>query len=341
MPQRSCENSQPPPPLKKGGVMQLQMKLSRWSTASQSLEGKRCEKDTEKSVSGPDVTHTPTETWKPAAIGRRSSSRILSSGKVSNIRQTWVFHRQMQWDAHEVGSVSWSVRFSQTYRGALFRGFAQECVQWVCIVMDQPASSCMRSAHPGSPIWGCMRNPHSGVPGANLQSPYQQAPFALHQKPDFLAYTDFSSSCLVPAAPHAAYPRDNRLYQESPGGYQRADWQFNPCETRVRAPEACPPVAPAVVSGGGSGGQELDNGVSDRLPGRVSTCLEGEYSPQSVASADSDKKSSSKRKKDITGETGGNNPDDMRKTKQNSNFGITVFLLEILLISADLWWTSI
>uniref|UniRef100_A0A3P9ILJ6 Homeobox protein MOX-1 n=1 Tax=Oryzias latipes TaxID=8090 RepID=A0A3P9ILJ6_ORYLA len=166
--------------------------------------------------------------------------------------------------------------------------------------MDQPASSCMRSAHPGSPIWGCMRNPHSGVPGANLQSPYQQAPFALHQKPDFLAYTDFSSSCLVPAAPHAAYPRDNRLYQESPGGYQRADWQFNPCETRVRAPEACPPVAPAVVSGGGSGGQELDNGVSDRLPGRVSTCLEGEYSPQSVASADSDKKSSSKRKKDNT-----------------------------------------
>uniref|UniRef100_A0A667ZMA6 Homeobox protein MOX-1 n=1 Tax=Myripristis murdjan TaxID=586833 RepID=A0A667ZMA6_9TELE len=152
--------------------------------------------------------------------------------------------------------------------------------------MDQPASSCMRSAHPSSPIWGCMRNPHSGVPGAGLQSPYQQAPFSLHQKPEFLAYTDFSSSCLVPTAPHAAYPRDDRLYQEShtpPGGYQRADWQFNPCETRVRGPEACPPVAPAAVGGGGGGvgvGPEMD-------------------SVGSVASADSDKKSS-KRKRDVT-----------------------------------------
>ncbi|KAM9716113.1 homeobox protein MOX-1 [Menidia menidia] len=162
--------------------------------------------------------------------------------------------------------------------------------------MDQPASSCMRSAHPSSPIWGCMRNPHSGVPGANLQSPYQQAPFSLHQKPEFLAYTDFSGSCLVPAQPHAAYPRDDRLYPESPGGYQRAEWPFNPCESRLRAPEACPPVAPAVA---GSVGPELDS-VGDRLPGGVPGCLEGEYSPQSVASADSDKKSSGKRKRDVT-----------------------------------------
>lgn len=169
--------------------------------------------------------------------------------------------------------------------------------------MDQPASSCMRSAHPNSPIWGCMRNPHAGVPGGNLQSPYQQAPFTLHQKPEFLAYTDFSSSCLVPTAPHPAYPRDDRLYQESQ--YQRADWQFNPCETRVRASEACPPVvAPAVVGGGGSGGPELDSVSAERLPGSVPGCLDGEYSPQSVASADSDKKSSSKRKRDVTGESG-------------------------------------
>lgn len=169
--------------------------------------------------------------------------------------------------------------------------------------MDQPASSCMRSAHPSSPIWGCMRNPHSGVPGGSLQSPYQQAPFALHQKPEFLAYTDFSSSCLVPTAPHPAYPRDDRLYQESQ--YQRADWQFNACETRVRASEAClPVVAPAVVGGGGSGGPELDSVSAERLPGSVPGCLDGEYSPQSVASADSDKKSSSKRKRDVTGESG-------------------------------------
>lgn len=162
----------------------------------------------------------------------------------------------------------------------------------------------MRSTHPSNPIWGCMRNPHSGVPGANLQSPYQQASFSLHQKPEFLAYTDFSSSCLVPAAPHAAYPRDDRLYQESQGGYQRAEWQFNPCESRARASEACQPiVAPAV---GGEGiGPEVDSVGAERLPGAVPGCLEGEYSPQSVASADSDKKSSNKRKREVTGESAG------------------------------------
>lgn len=170
-----------------------------------------------------------------------------------------------------------------------------------CFSMDQPGSSCMRSAHPSSPLWGCMRSPHSGVPGANLQSPYQQAPFALHQKPDFLAYTDFSSSCLLPTAPHPAYPRDDRLYQESQ--YQRADWQFNPCETRLRASEACPPAVTPVAGGGGSGGPELDSVAGERLPVSVPGCLDGEYSPQSVASADSDKKSSNKRKRDVTGES--------------------------------------
>lgn len=165
--------------------------------------------------------------------------------------------------------------------------------------MEQPASSCMRSAHPSSPIWGCMRSPHSGVPGANIQSPYQQAPFPLHQKPEFLAYTDFTSSCLVPTPPHASYPRDDRPYQESQGGYQRAEWQFNPCETRARASEACPPV---VAPAAGGGGPELDGVGADRLPGAVAGCLDGEYSPQSVASADSDKKSSSKRKREVSGE---------------------------------------
>lgn len=157
--------------------------------------------------------------------------------------------------------------------------------------MDQPASSCMRSAHPSSPIWGCMRNPHSGQ--INLQSPYQQAPFALHQKPEFLAYTDFSSSCLVPTPPHASYPRDDRLYLENQGGYQRAEWQFS-----SRAPEACPPVTSAatVGSGGVSVGPDMDSVSGERLP----VCLDGEYSPQSVASADSDKKSSNKRKRDAT-----------------------------------------
>lgn len=162
--------------------------------------------------------------------------------------------------------------------------------------MDQPASSCMRSAHPGSPIWGCMRNPHSGQ--VNLQSPYQQAPFALHQKPEFLAYTDFSSSCLVPTPPHASYPRDDsRLYPENQGGYPRAEWQFS-----ARAPEACPPVAPAATAAAvavGTGvnvGPEMDNVNGERMH----PCLDGEYSPQSATSGDSDKKSLNKRKRDAT-----------------------------------------
>ncbi|KAK6302011.1 hypothetical protein J4Q44_G00280640 [Coregonus suidteri] len=120
--------------------------------------------------------------------------------------------------------------------------------------MDQTTSSCMRSTHPGNPIWGCVRNPH---PGAGLQS---QAPFSLHQKPEYLAYTDFSTSCLVPA-PYTAYPRDDRLYQEPHAGFQRADWQFPPCETRGRGQEACRVVPVAVVGGGvvGGVGGEMDS----------------------------------------------------------------------------------
>ncbi|XP_046889091.1 homeobox protein MOX-1 [Hypomesus transpacificus] len=162
--------------------------------------------------------------------------------------------------------------------------------------MDQPASSCMRSSHPGSPIWGCVRNPHSGVPGAGLQTPYQQTSFSLHQKPEFLAYTDFSTSCLVPA-PHAAYPRDDRLYQEPHGGgFQHADWQFPICEARGRGQEACP-AGPVAV--GGVGG-EMDSVGGDRLPGAAPGGLEGEYSPQSVASSAETEKKNSKRKRDTT-----------------------------------------
>lgn len=222
-----------------------------------------------------------------------SISEVDARGRFSLLR--WIFLLQI----------------SSPNRGRGFHSSARKktChtqkVRYNCITMDQPASSCMRSAHPSSPIWGCMRNPHAGVSGANLQSPYQQASFSLHQKPEFLAYTDFTSSCLVPTPPHAAYPREDRPYQESQGGYHRADWQFNPCETRVRAPEACPPVVAPVAVGGGGGGPEMDSAGGDRLPGAVPGCLEGEYSPQSVTSADSDKKSSSKRKRDVTGESEG------------------------------------
>ncbi|MCJ8738519.1 hypothetical protein PDJAM_G00036810 [Pangasius djambal] len=160
--------------------------------------------------------------------------------------------------------------------------------------MDQPASSCMRSSHPGSALWGCARAPHpASVSGGGLQ-PYQQASFSLHQKPDFLAYTDFSSSCLVPA-PHS-YPRDERLYQEAQGMYQRAEWQFSPCEPRGRGQEPCHTAA---VTVGAAGGTDMGSAGADRLPETVTPGLEGDYSPQSIATTDTEKKSC-KRKRELT-----------------------------------------
>ncbi|XP_041938485.1 homeobox protein MOX-1 [Alosa sapidissima] len=173
--------------------------------------------------------------------------------------------------------------------------------------MDQPASSCMRSSHPANPIWGCVRSPHSGVPTGGLQ-PYQQAPFALHQKPDFLtSYTDFSNACLVPS-PHA-YPRDDRLYPEAHaaaaaagGGYQsRPEWQFGPCEPRGRGQEPCGQAATVGAGAGVAGGPEMDSAGGERLPGGgpVSGGLEGDYSPQSLGVGDTEKKHA-KKKRDIT-----------------------------------------
>lgn len=160
--------------------------------------------------------------------------------------------------------------------------------------MDQPASSCMRSAHPGSSIWGCVRNPHSSIPTAGFQA-YQHSPLSLHQKPEFLAYMDFPASCLVSAA--HGYPRDERLYAEPHAGFQRPDWQFPACEPHGRGQEPC--VAGALVAGGGGGG-EMESTGGDRLHGPVSGCLEGDFTAHSMASAETEKKTS-KRKRDITG----------------------------------------
>uniref|UniRef100_A0A3B1J0C4 Homeobox protein MOX-1 n=1 Tax=Astyanax mexicanus TaxID=7994 RepID=A0A3B1J0C4_ASTMX len=155
--------------------------------------------------------------------------------------------------------------------------------------MDQPASSCMRSSHPGSSLWGCVRGPQP-VGTSGPAGPYQQAPFSLHQKPDFLAYTDFSGSCLVPA-PHV-YPREDRLYPDPhSAAYQRTEWQFSTCEPRVREQEPCQAAV--------GGGADMDSAGADRLPGTVTAALDGEYSPQSMGTAETEKKSC-KRKREIT-----------------------------------------
>ncbi|TRY55134.1 hypothetical protein DNTS_032632 [Danionella cerebrum] len=151
--------------------------------------------------------------------------------------------------------------------------------------MEQPTSSCMRNPHTGGALWGCVRSPHSGGSGTGLQ-PYQQAPFTLHQKHDFLAYTDFSSSCLVPA-PHA-YPREDRLYPEAHGGYQRTEWQFSQCEPRGRGQEPCQGAAEAVAA-------EIDSSG-----GAVTACLEGEYSPQNIQDSTFKADSNCKARKERT-----------------------------------------
>ncbi|KAL4604979.1 homeobox protein MOX-1-like [Arapaima gigas] len=158
--------------------------------------------------------------------------------------------------------------------------------------MDQPTSNCMRNVHTGHPIWGCARNAHAGVSSTGLP-PYQQGPFSLHQKAEFLAYTDFHGSCLV-SSPHA-YAREERAYTESTSaGFQRADWQFSAGDTQHQGPEPCPAVVVAVE---GASRGEMENAGLDKMP--VARCLEGEFSPLGIAPAESEKRAL-KRKRDTT-----------------------------------------
>ncbi|KAK6473076.1 homeobox protein MOX-1 [Huso huso] len=164
--------------------------------------------------------------------------------------------------------------------------------------MDQPASSCMRSSHPGSPLWGCVRNPHSGVPQHGIQ-PYQQAPFSFHQKPEFLAYTDFSTSCLV-SAPHS-YPREDRLYVDQHSGFQRSDWQFSPTEARTRVASCLPPISAEVDSVSTNGAVVTSAGG-----------LEGDYGVHRIVTTETEKKSA-KRKRELS-----ENQDSSYKSESNS-----------------------
>ncbi|XP_076856585.1 homeobox protein MOX-1 [Brachyhypopomus gauderio] len=176
--------------------------------------------------------------------------------------------------------------------------------------MDQPASSCMRSSHAPSALWGCSRGPHPGAgAGAGLQ-PYQQAPFSLHQKHDFLAYADFPGACLLPA-PHA-YPREDRLYPaEHHGSYQRTEWQFPPCEPRGRGQEPC-----QAAGAGPGGGADVAGAVADRLPGTVTAGLEGEYSPQGVTLGDTEKKGCKRRRELADIQDSGFKPDSNCKARK-------------------------
>lgn len=76
--------------------------------------------------------------------------------------------------------------------------------------------------------------------------------------------------------------------------YQRAEWQFSPCEPRGRGQEPCHTAAVTATEMGSAG--------ADRLPETVTPGLEGDYSPQNIATTDTEKKSC-KRKRELTGES--------------------------------------
>lgn len=79
--------------------------------------------------------------------------------------------------------------------------------------------------------------------------------------------------------------------------YQRAEWQFSPCEPRGRGQE---PSHTAAVTVEVPGGTDMGSAGADRLP--ETPGLEGDYSPQNIATTDTEKKSC-KRKRELTGES--------------------------------------
>ncbi|XP_075701524.1 homeobox protein MOX-1 [Rhinoderma darwinii] len=162
--------------------------------------------------------------------------------------------------------------------------------------MDPSASSCMRSSHPGAPLWGCMRNPQGDLTSTSPLHPYQQVSF-FHQKPDYAAYSDFSASCLA-TAPHS-FPREERLYAEQHHTFHHSDWHFPATEARRRLnPEL------------GLSSGEIESSSPNLVDS--SGCINEEYGVSGEASQETEKKTQ-KRKKDIA-----ENGDPVTKPETNS-----------------------
>ncbi|KAM5274833.1 homeobox protein MOX-1 [Ctenodactylus gundi] len=133
--------------------------------------------------------------------------------------------------------------------------------------MDPAGSSCMRSPHPPTPVWGCLRNPHSEGSGASGLPHYPPTPFSFHQKADFqatatAAYPDFSASCLA-ATPHSL-PREERILTEQhPAFPQPPEWHVPVSEARQRLnpgpagrSREMGAHSPGVVDGAGGPGED-------------------------------------------------------------------------------------
>ncbi|XP_027558098.1 homeobox protein MOX-1 [Neopelma chrysocephalum] len=96
--------------------------------------------------------------------------------------------------------------------------------------MDPTSSSCMRSPQPPPALWGCVRSTHMDISTAPGLNHCPAAPFSFHQRPDFDAYSDFSTSCLV-TAPHS-FPREERAFGEQHHPFQHSDWHLAATESR-------------------------------------------------------------------------------------------------------------
>ncbi|XP_043911418.1 homeobox protein MOX-1 [Protopterus annectens] len=163
--------------------------------------------------------------------------------------------------------------------------------------MDHPASSCMKSNHPSTALWGCMRNPHADIGGPGLHHYQPPPPFTFHPRPDFATYPDFSASCLA-AAPHS-YPREEQMYTEQHPAFQHSDWHFSAAEARGRQTSCLP-----------SNSTELEpNGTI--LMDAVG-CLTENYMMQPNTTSENTKKAG-KRKKETS-----ENPDSSIKSDANS-----------------------
>ncbi|XP_003414324.2 homeobox protein MOX-1 isoform X3 [Loxodonta africana] len=166
--------------------------------------------------------------------------------------------------------------------------------------MDPVASSCMRNPQPPAPVWGCLRNPYSEGNGTSGLPHYPPTPFSFHQKPEFpttatAAYPDFSASCLA-ATPHSL-PREERIFTEQhPAFPQPPEWHFPVSEARRR-------LNP------GPSGSSREMGASS--PGLVDA-LGGPGEDYGVlgTTANETEKKSTRRKKEISGQSMVPEPED-------------------------------
>ncbi|NWZ16685.1 MEOX1 protein, partial [Agelaius phoeniceus] len=139
--------------------------------------------------------------------------------------------------------------------------------------MDPSSSSCMRSPQPPPLLWGCVRSSHPELSSAPGLSHYPAAPFSFQQKADFAAYSDFSPSCLVPAA--HSFP------QEQHPSFQHPEWH-------LAAPEATRGANPGLALASGE-----SEGSSTSL---VSVAVDEDDEAPANPTSDSEKKPSRRKK---------------------------------------------